>query len=746
MKKKTTVFALSSLLLFSGVSLASCGETSSSTLPVVEDYYVINTTNIRTEILVGHELELNPTFTNLGEPATPKYSVLIMNDGNDVTSTVYNADTKIFHPAVIGSYNVTFTVLKENGEVYETADGKVFSKSVLIEVVTESFAPVNNDGPDVSVSSEGVITFGNSYSAGSSEKIDSNQYKVTGVSFDGSYSITYELKNIKRDEIYEDPALYFGWNKQWEANNDDSIKLSTGDGSIAAWIWGENGDPADLSVNRLQGWNKSGWWNAPRSVSGGSPISGDHTITFERYVNKERNTAVYGIIYDDNPITYLNIGDAYTDFLNSVWVESNNTSGSISVKGYKEISDDEKPTLALNYTGEYTVGDTINLKNGAQITDNSAYGNVLVPSFQVFDAKGDEVAVVSGTFTPSEPGEYTVKSKVSDLMLNEATAEAKINVKKLDLAETVIDVSETSPVAMDNNGIVLYYSASKGDVNVPITSIKAMQNGEDVTENTIFTYTAKTADNMSYPYFKAPEGNYVLEFTAEDGTKKTKDISVGPANTTVYGFTYYDLNHGYQDKFIVGKDMIIYTNNGEDKQTAKISPAISKAVNWEISFDVTDLSYTKQGKLMITKNTKKADNSFVGWEDLAIGGNVKGDGTPDLWGYECSVIGTGWTSYQWRSNWQNPTTEFMPDPTDPTKGCGRPADQYTQYGYGTHHYSMNCEMDENGKVTYKYYIDNELEVVHHTAAEHDFGNVLDFIQFSSVNMNGIVTNIKVQSK
>ena len=182
-----------------------------------------------------------------------------------------------------------------------------------------------------------------------------------------------------------------------------------------------------------------------------------------------------------------------------------------------------------------------------------------------------------------------------------------------------------------------------------------------------------------------------------------------------------------------------------DGQTVKIAPSVGGLkTNWKIEFDITDLSYVKQGKMFITKNTKTPDGTDLGWEDLTIGGNVKADGSPDLWGYECNVLGTGWVSYQWRSNWQEPiTTEFMPNPNDPTKGCGRPAEAYSQYAVGTHHYTIECTTDGEGNVTYNYYIDNELEVVHHTADAHDNGNSLDFMQFSSEGMNGIVSNIKI---
>lgn len=742
MKKQINIIALT-ILLGSSLFAFSCNKGQNSS--VFENYYVINTNDIRNEMLVGSSIVLNPTFTNLGEIANPRYSVEIKLNDIDVTSTTYNNETKVFNPQEVGSYSIAFVVLNDDGTIYKTKDGNTFSKTIIIDVVIQSFAPRNNPGPDVTISDDGVITFGESYSQGNKDKVTSNQYKVTGLTFEGNYSITYELQNIRYDSVNSDPALYFGWVKNWAENNDDSIKLSTGNGTMATWVWDENGDLANLSSNRGHGWNKGGWWDAPGSVSNESPIEGNHTITFERYINQEKNKAVYGIIYDDKPFTYLDLDKNYTDVLTNVWVESNNTSGSIKVKEYKKVEDKVTPTLSLKYDSTYYVGDTINLKNGAIISDDSAYEGILTPTFKVFDKDNNELAVESGTFTPNSEGEYKIVAEVNDLAYNTAKSETKIFVNKVDLEKTIIDVSETSPVAMPDSGIILYYHAKKDNVDVPITSIKVLKGEEDVTSETLFTYSSKTVEDLSYQYFKAKEGNYKIIFTAEDGSTKEKEINVSATNTTIYGYTYYDLsNLIYKDKFIVGKNTIIYTNNGAtDTQTVKLGMNVGKKYDWTIEFDITDLSYSAQGKMFITKNTINAEGTSIGWEDLSVGGNVKANGDPDLWGYECKVVGDEWISYQWRSNWQNPTNEFMPDPNDRTKGCGRDASEYTQYGYGTHRYKIECRMNDEGVVTYTYYIDQEVEVIHVTKPAHNYGNGMDFIQFSGEHMNGIVSNISI---
>lgn len=744
MKKDKKIISMS-LVLLAALLMPACNSSKNSS--GVENYYVINVNSIRTEMLVNSTVILEPTFTNLGEVATPNYAISIKLNNEDVTSKCYKAQSREFTPTETGTYAVTFTVLDNEGNVYTTKDGSTFTQVVMIEVVTQSFAPRNSAGPDVTVSEEGVITFGDSYSAGSTEKITSNQYKVTGVTFEGSYSITYKLEDIKYDAVYSDPALYFGWVRDRAENNDDSVKVSSGNGTVAAWIWGDNGGLADLSVNRNHGWAPGGWYNAPGSITGGVNLAGDHTLTFERFVNKDANVATLGIIFDGVPYTYLNMGSNYTDLLTNVWVESNNTSGSISVEEYKKISDTQAPSLTLDFeASKFYTGDSINLKARAVVSDDSAYSSVIAPTFKVYDKDGIEQAVNSGTFTPALAGEYKVVATASDLAMNTTTVESKLVVEEPIVADTVIDVSQTTSVAMPNSGVVLYSSATKDDAPVGIASIQAFKGNEEVTSSTIFRHNSSTVEGLYYDYFKAPAGNYRLVFTAEDGTTKEKEISVADSNTTVYGYTYYDIGTLiHEDKFIVGKDLIIYLNNGaNDRQTVKLGYGLKNLYDWTIEFDITDMAYSAQGKFFITKNTLNQEGTSIGWEDLTVGGNCKPDGSPDLWGYECSVIGSGWVSYQWRSNWQDKTTEFMPDPEDPTKGCGRPADAYSQYATGTHSYKIECTMDATtGRVTYTYYIDGETEVVHVTKDAHNWGNGIGFIQFSGHHFNGIVSNIRV---
>lgn len=738
MKKKLSFVLLSSLLSLGVFSLPACNNKSKP----VADYYQIDTSSVMTEMLVDFEMKIDPKFTNLGEPVDVNYSIQITLNDNDVTETTYNKETKMFHPTIVGEYRVLITVLNASGGVLNDENGNPFSKTIIINVVRQSFEAIDSEGPDVTVNDDGVLTFGEYYSTNQGHKADSGQYRVTGISFTGSYSITYKIENAVADPKAGDPALYFGWIKDWQTSNDDSMKVGIG-GNLSAWIWGTNGDLADLSSNRSHGWSKGGWWDAPGSM--GSLTGTAHYLTFERYVNKDLKKAVYGMQFDNEPFTYLDVGDAYSDLLKTVWVESINISCSISVTEFKTIDDVASPTLNLNLRGrEFEVGDSVNLKTIATVEDDSPYASLFIPTFRVFDKDNKELAVDNGVFIPMVGGQYKVVGEVKDLKNNTSSAEGTLTVAEVDPTKTAINLENVSPVAIPNSGIILYPRAIKQGAEVGISSYRVTNSsGQDVTSTTIKQYKSKD-ESVVRDYFIAPAGKYVLTAIAEDGTEKVKDIDVNSANTVVYDFTYYDLGTlNYNNLFAVGINEVLYFNNTSSTgQCVKLGKETSarRLTNWTIEFDVTDMSWAGQGKVIVTKNTFDSEGKMLGWEDLAIGGKPN-----EFWGFECQLAGMSWVSYQWRSNWEAPiTTEFMPDPDDHTKGCGRAASAYLQYLNGTHNFKMTCVMDEETKIcTYKYYIDDKIEAIHVAPAKHNDGNLMNFYQLSAERFNGLVSNFKV---
>ncbi|MFA5660648.1 MAG: hypothetical protein WC968_04580, partial [Bacilli bacterium] len=290
-------------------------------------------------------------------------------------------------------------------------------------------------------------------------------------------------------------------------------------------------------------------------------------------------------------------------------------------------------------------------------------------------------------------------------------------------------------------GIVLYYSVLQDGTPVSVDEVKILKGNDletavDVTD-TMYEIVKSSDESLSFEVFTPDSAGIYLLKLSIDGNVRTKQISVTDACSEVYGQKYWESNYS---NFIMGRGTYIYRNVAAGGSVGKVGNNFALKTNWTLSFDVTDLKYSAQGKFGVTISSAKANGNFGGWEDLAIGGNVN----DDLWGYETSTVGTGWQTYQWRSNWQEPTTEFMPDPTDPTIGCGRDASAYKQYAQGTHNYRIECRTDASGAVTYSFYIDNMIEAIHRLPAGHNDINSTDFMQFWSNNMNGIITNFSFQ--
>lgn len=740
MKKNHLI--LSALFLVSCISVTGCKNTGNSTSQQeYEDYYTIDVSSISKEVLKGSIIDINPSFKNLGDEANPNFSVIITCDGEDVTDEVYDIANKTFNAKNIGTYELTITVLNKDGGILTTASGKTFSKRVIIDVVIQSFEAINAAGSDIVVSEDengAFISFGESY-ATSPSMVDSGQYKVTGISFNGSYSITYKLEDVVHSPTYHDPSFYFGWTRDDADGHDDCLKVCAGNGAVATWIW-DGSAQADLSHNKENGWTLNNWYNSAYSVSDNNPISGDHYLTFERFVNEETNTAIYGIKFDGNPITYLNIKDNYTDVLRNVWVESVNVQAKISVSEYKAISDSKAPTLVLDYM-DYDQTNIIKLNDGATVTDDSGYGNILVTKYTVTSPSGENVELENSKFEATEVGTYKVNASVTDLMGNTTTAEGTITVNEKTAETILLSLDETSSVARTNTGIIVYYSATKNEEEYKNATLKAykgdnLDNAIDVTDSVLRVHTAKTAD-MSFDVFEATEaGNYILTLEAE-GKVISKNITVTNTCGSIYGYSLFE---SPWDHVTIGRGEFIYDGVTATEKTGKLGLDLHLTTNFELSFDVTDLTYVAQGKLGFTVGISTASKSWVGWEDITIGGNVNND----LWGFETCAIGAGWVSYQWRSNWQNKTTEFMPNPEDPTIGCGREAGAYTQYATGTHNYKVVCTTDAEGMVTYTYYIDNEIEAIHKLPAGHRNANSTDHFQIWCEKMNGIVTNVTLK--
>ncbi len=132
------------------------------------DYYSFDVSGIATVMLRGESQELDPVVRNLGDVVeNARYDVSVRLDGADVTAASYNAETKLFSPADVGTYAVQFTARdEETGELAVDADGNNFTRTVEREVSLLTFEAKAYAGTDVTIDESDennvTITFGES--------------------------------------------------------------------------------------------------------------------------------------------------------------------------------------------------------------------------------------------------------------------------------------------------------------------------------------------------------------------------------------------------------------------------------------------------------------------------------------------------------------------------------------------------------------------------------------------------------
>lgn len=752
------------------------------------DYYSFDVSGIATVMLRGESQELDPVVRNLGDVVeNARYDVSVRLDGADVTAASYNAETKLFSPADVGAYAVQFTARdEETGELAVDEDGNNFTRTVEIEVSILTFEAKASAGTDVTIDESDednvTITFGESYATDETAAgLDSGQYTVKGLAFEGNFSVTYKIAygtfNDNSDGVgADDPALYFGFDRTDDNSSDDCIKLSTGTGNFATWIW-DGTNQADLSNNEENGWNFNVWYNTNASVLGANEQHLEdtvHFLTVERWVSAAGDRCVYVLLWDYEAFAYLDVDDNFTSSVAGLWVESLSTNCTISVAGYARLgADTQAPVIESDTSGEYFGGSELNLARLITVTDNVSsvsgsdadYESIFVPSFTVTDGAGDEVTVTNGVITLVGGETYNVTASVTDFSGNTASASFSFTAQESDPYQPVISFADGDYVtasetvayigtalyvtAEDYNGNDLTDPSSGGSVAFSVFNA----GGTDVTSSAFYTHNGVDGETY-YVFYPTEAGVYTVTCTATDAEDNSHSVdytitvySDNSGERAVYGWKSYDLQLG-GDGIILCYDKLVFTD-GLAATSAKIAPEslpTSGLQNWTISFDITELDYTAQGSLNLTLWSRTADGVTGAWEDLQVGGNVN----DDLWGFESSTLGTvgvngdTWVTYQWRSVWQDSvTTEFLPDPEDTSIGCGRDSSAYTQYGTGTHNWKIVCSTEEDGSVTYTYYIDDEIEAVHHLADAHDNVNVIDFLQFQSRYMKGVVSNISI---
>lgn len=508
---------LSASLMF---SLAACTEKET-----YSDYYTFDTGSIAGELLYGSSMKIEPVIRNLGEVVDADYNVKVTFDGQDVTSSVYNAETKTFAPAeqadAIGLYTFTLTVVDEQGNEIEDDSGEAFSTSFTVDYCIMNFVPKASAGAGIDVNNDDplspVISFGENYTGEGLN--DSGQYRVTGVNFSGDYEIVYK---VKADAISgaTDTRFHFGVDRTDENKRDDNIALNVEDGTLSAWFFDDNGTASGSD------WTGTGWISTEKSVSNYQSLAdgSEHLIGFTRIINETSGNAHYVVTWDGEYFTSLNIKGNWTDTVGAVWVESQNVQGSIGVESFRQLENDtQAPTLQLHYE-DMGIGSSVSLMDGIVIEDNiyDAYDTI---EWTVTDPNGEDVTPANGQLTLSEGGVYTITAVVTDL---------KGNVSQTETATiTVYSDFSIRDVGFDKS----YKAGSEIALNVSFTSDDQGMRDEmrvRILKDGVDTGISVTGDAVTgFRFTPVESGVYVAEVsTVSEGKSivKTAEFAVSGAS------------------------------------------------------------------------------------------------------------------------------------------------------------------------------------------------------------------------
>lgn len=399
-------------------------------------------------------------------------------------------------------------------------------------------------------------------------------------------------------------------------------------------------------------------------------------------------------------------------------------------------------------------------KAGSEVTANLRFSSddaAMIDATRATLFKGDAVVenAVTGNaadgfkFTPAEAGIYVFR-------VNTVTAGRELS-KDFEFTvsganATDIDMSRNTTVARPNVAMMIY---GDGAETLKVYKGDTFAAAVDVTEDIVETYTTETLENnVTYTYFRPAEaGTYYV--AAQKGTGDTAALRVSKINVAanvleIYDDEELDLGNGNLDKVVWGNNEMLFLNKGEaNYETSKVvyNNTVLATGDFAIEFKVTDLGF--QG------GNKKLFFSVLlgGWRDFFIEGKLNADKAEgyEFWGYGSNFPGTSWIEYQWKSTWQQPTTDaYIPDDSEGynrDEHDGKPefafreGGEYAQYLTGTHTYRVEFRMTEEGVYTVYYYIDGRPEATHRDV--NMGGNTLDCLVINSQSMSGVLHDLKV---
>lgn len=577
MKKLKTLTAVGlSIAMLAGV--VGCNDSGNNdNNNQYSDYYTFDTSSITSELLYGSEMKIDPVIRNLGSVVNANYKVTVTLDGEDVTSSVYNKDTKTFAPAqqsdAIGTYSFNLTIVDEEGKNVLDENGDAFSTSFNVDYCIASFVPKANAGSGVTVDNTDPlapsISFDETYvSEDTQAKRDSGQYRLTGVNLEGDYEVVYK---IKADAIgaNDETRFFFGVDRTDENKRDDNIALNVNDGRLSSWFFQDYGQAGG------DDWSGTGWTSTSMSVQPNVMDGYYHLIGFTRIISTTGN-AYYVITWDGEYFTTLNVKGNYTDSIGGVWVESVNVEGSIELASFRNLtSDTSAPAVVLNYD-DVGVGSDVNLNEGIRVMDE-VYNATAGITWHVTDPEGEEVTVTGGKFTAAKGGVYTIGATVTDLKGNAKAVGAKLKV----FSDFTTDVGlDKFYKAGSETTAKVTFTSDDADM-IAATNAKLLKNGEEVAN----AITGNAANGFKFT--PAEAGVYTLRVnTVTAGRALEKDFEF-----TVSGAQATDIDMSRNTSVAAkGVAMMLY---GEGAETLKVYQGETLTDATDVTSEIVDTYVTK---------------------------------------------------------------------------------------------------------------------------------------------------------
>ncbi|MDE5896722.1 MAG: hypothetical protein K2H43_02775 [Clostridia bacterium] len=311
--KKLILPALALAMVFSaGALMAGCGGNGGGNPTYVDNYYVIDTSLVQTEMLVGQEIDIPISVTDVGEAvANPNYAVSVSLNGADKTADVYNTTTKKFHATQEGAYIFTFVMVDENGQELKNLEGNPFKKTATVNVKKLSITSDSGEEDGVTITDDPLsISFGQKFAAGT----DSFEYNLDGVSFTGNFWLEYKFKDASFLSN-SNAKIFAGFTRNNTASDNDLMTIG-------------------LKAKRFHTCVSGNWTDAPSVVP---ETYGEHTVKITRTISESK--AVWDMYYDGVKSYTLDAGTQYTDVVKRVYFQSNCAGATVYDVRFSTISD-----------------------------------------------------------------------------------------------------------------------------------------------------------------------------------------------------------------------------------------------------------------------------------------------------------------------------------------------------------------------------------------------------------------------